>query len=470
MMKSFWSKALCIAAWLVIWHIVSVAAHNPWLIAGPVDTLIAWADLAGSTAFWLSVAHSLGSIALGFVVAFAGGLIMGYAAAQLDGLRMFLKPAITVVKSAPVVCIIVLLLVCTGAQATTSIVVALVVFPQFYHAIIEAMMSRDERFDEVLDVFGVPRMRRVLCVEAVAFGSTVRAALAVAVGLAWKSGVAAELIGLPAASIGEGVYLAKISLESASIIAWTATVILLSWATEVLLLAFTERVLQAPHRWLIARVRRALALGEPSQLLCEAFEHIAPASVSIVGVTRTFQNEEACEGIVYRDRAMPAGRRFCVMAPSGGGKTTLLRMIARIDVPDSGAIDHAPCGQSVSVMLQEDMLLRWATAAENIALVACDDAEMQRGNAYLRRLFDEADLSKAVRDLSGGMRRRAELCRALAHPASLVILDEPFSGLDEQTKLRCIRLIDEALCGRTLIFATHDEADAVALGAEVLHL
>ena len=85
-------------------------------------------------------------------------------------------------------------------------------------------------------------------------------------------------------------------------------------------------------------------------------------------------------------------------------------------------------------------------------------------------MLDEEALAKPARALSGGMRRRAELARALAHPSSLVILDEPFAGLDEATKERCTRVIDEELDGRTLIIATHDEKDARALGCDIVRL
>lgn len=87
-----------------------------------------------------------------------------------------------------------------------------------------------------------------------------------------------------------------------------------------------------------------------------------------------------------------------------------------------------------------------------------------------RAILDEEDLAKPARALSGGMGRRAELCRALAHPSSIVILDEPFSGLDAHTKARCIDLVNRELSGRTLIIASHDEDDAAALGCDIVRL
>ena len=159
------------------------------------------------------------------------------------------------------------------------------------------------------------------------------------------------------------------------------------------------------------------------------------------------------------------------MAPSGAGKTTLLSMVAGIERPSTGTIAYDN-GQApaMAAVLQDCTLLPWASALENIALVAKDASEIRRGAYLCRAMLDEEALAKPARALSGGMRRRAELAHALAHPSSIVILDEPFAGLDAATKERCIRLIDEELDGRTLIIATHDEEDAAALGCDIVKL
>ncbi|MEI3376437.1 MAG: ATP-binding cassette domain-containing protein [Coriobacteriales bacterium] len=351
-------------------------------------------------------------IALGFAIAFVTGCALGYLAARLPGLRTFLKPAVLAVKSAPVVCVIALLLVAVGSNATTAIVVGLVVFPQFYHAVMEAVLSRHSEVDKVLDVFGVPRLRRALCVELVAFGTAIRAATRTAAGLAWKSGVAAEIIGLPGISIGEGVYLAKISLDSASIIAWTATVILASWLSEKLLLLLVDAGVKLPRRWLAARVRKATTSPDAKP---DAAIMPRPCAIDIDALERDYGTDGP--RLRYENLSVPAGGRVCVMAPSGAGKTTLLSMLAGIDRPDAGKIAGvAPGHDALSVVLQDCTLVPWASALENVALVAGDDAEIRRGLRLCRAMLDEEALGKPASALSGGMARRAELARALAHP------------------------------------------------------
>lgn len=464
---AFAKRALAIIAWLVIWQLIAVALGNPWLLSGPVETTQTWGQLVLTASFWQAIASSIARIAIGYGIAFVAGCVLGYLAAKLPGLRTFLKPAILVVKSAPIVCVIALLLVAAGSHVTTAIVVGLVVFPQFYHAVMEAALARDSEVDKILEVFGVSSMRRALCVELVAFGTSVRAATATAAGLAWKSGVAAELIGLPGISIGEGVYLAKISLDSASIIAWTATVIVLSWLSEKLLVRLVDAVAKLPRRWLAARVRTAMAAKGADTPVTTV-----PTGLRIEGLVCVYDTDGGTPlRLDYEDLTMAAGARLCVMAPSGAGKTTLLSMVAGIERPSAGTIAHDD-GQTpaMAAVLQDCTLLSWASALENIALVAKDASEIRYGARLCRAMLDEEALAKPARALSGGMRRRAELARALAHPSSLVILDEPFAGLDTATKERCTRVIDDELDGRTLIIATHDEKDARALGCDIVRL
>lgn len=464
---AFAKGALAIIAWLVIWQLIAVALGNPWLLSGPIETARTWGQLVLTTSFWQAVASSIARIAIGYGIAFVAGCVLGYLAAKLPGLRIFLKPAILVVKSAPVVCVIALLLVAAGSHVTTAIVVGLVVFPQFYHAVMEASLSRDSEVDKVLDVFDVPAMRRALCVELVAFGTSIRAATATAAGLAWKSGVAAELIGLPGISIGEGVYLAKISLDSASIIAWTVTVIVLSWLSEKLLISLVDAIMKLPRRWLAARVRAAMAAKGADTPVTTA-----PTDLRIEGLACVYDTDgDTPLRLDYENLTVTAGARLCVMAPSGAGKTTLLSMLAGIKRPSAGTIAYDN-GQApaMAAVLQDCTLLPWASALENIALMAKDASEIRRGMRLCRAMLDEEAVAKPARALSGGMRRRAELARALAHPSSLVILDEPFAGLDAATKERCTRVIDEELDGRTLIIATHDEEDAAALGCDIVRL
>lgn len=160
----------------------------------------------------------------------------------------------------------------------------------------------------------------------------------------------------------------------------------------------------------------------------------------------------------------------CLMAPSGMGKTTLFRLIMGLEKADAGTISPAPETIRFSAVFQEDRLIGNFSPLENTALVLpghTDKAELFR---ELAKLLPEEAINRPVSTLSGGMKRRCALLRALLAPCDMFILDEPFTGLDEKTKDRTIRYLLEKTDGRPVLMATHDRNDAGLLGAKVITL
>lgn len=162
---------------------------------------------------------------------------------------------------------------------------------------------------------------------------------------------------------------------------------------------------------------------------------------------------------------VPDGAHIALMGPSGCGKTTLLRVLAGLRAPDGGTVRAAG---RMACVFQEPRLLPWRTAAENVNAVLSDRAEtMPQARAWLERLElgEAADQYPAA--LSGGMQQRVAIARALAYDAPVLLLDEPFRGLDAALRGRVRACIADAAQGKTLVLATHDAADAAALGCAV---
>lgn len=159
----------------------------------------------------------------------------------------------------------------------------------------------------------------------------------------------------------------------------------------------------------------------------------------------------------------------CITGKSGCGKTTLMRMILGFESPDAGSILGLE-GIKPSVVFQEDRLCKNLSAAANVRLV------MPRGASEdeIKRIFEALGLSDAlyqpVRTLSGGMRRRVALARALMADYNLLLLDEPFNGLDVSTRARAINCLRSRLAGRTAIVITHDPIEADLLEGSILTL
>lgn len=160
---------------------------------------------------------------------------------------------------------------------------------------------------------------------------------------------------------------------------------------------------------------------------------------------------------------LPEQGRVCFFGPSGCGKTTTLRIICGLEKADSGVV-NLPKGTRFSCHFQEDRLLPWYTVAENLALVM----PAEQVQEWLEKI-GLPDAGKLYPDeLSGGMRRRVSLARALGHESDVLVLDEPLRELDEATAASMLKLVKESIGPRLLLLVTHDRMQAEKLGCHII--
>ena len=181
-------------------------------------------------------------------------------------------------------------------------------------------------------------------------------------------------------------------------------------------------------------------------------------------LTKCFGEETVIRGL---NLTLERDHIYCLMGPSGTGKTTLLRLIMGLLKPDSGSIiahDRLTC----SAVFQEDRLLDGFTAEENLRFVTGSQYSTEELREMILQILPEDCLKKPVAEFSGGMKRRVAILRALLPPSDMVLMDEPFTGLDHETRKKVIRLILEKRGSRLLLISTHEEEDAELLSATIL--
>lgn len=159
----------------------------------------------------------------------------------------------------------------------------------------------------------------------------------------------------------------------------------------------------------------------------------------------------------------------CIMGTSGSGKTTIINIILGFIEPDSGVITGVD-GKRVSIVFQEGRLLNWLNAVDNVSFVCGNTVSKDEITDMLNNLGLSGSTKESVSKLSGGMKRRVAIARALLFPAEIVILDEPFKGLDEDTKYNVMDIVKKYIKNKCVIFVTHDKDEAEYLGAEIINI
>lgn len=189
--------------------------------------------------------------------------------------------------------------------------------------------------------------------------------------------------------------------------------------------------------------------------------------ITLRGVAKRYGDQVVLDGL---DLDLPDGAATAVMGPNGSGKTTLGRLLLGLEAPDAGEVAGLDDVRRAAVF-QEDRLCEHLDAVANVRLARPRGSGAGAAEAELRALgLDEASLHKPVRALSGGQRRRVAIARALLADADLLVLDEPFTGLDATARETVIPDVVRRCAGRTVLLVTHEAAEAAAFGARVVTL
>lgn len=424
-------KTIIILCWLLVWALLSRIIQNKILLAGPVETLQALCKLVTTSPFWNACLGTILRIAIGYLAGMLLGILLAATSAGGAWLEEILAPVITLMKAVPVASVVVIFLIWWGSGNLAIAISFFMALPNFYLNTLEGIRSTDQKLLEMAKVFAMPARNRFFYIYRPALRPFWDSAIKLSVGMSWKAGVAAEVIGLPERAIGEQLYMSKIYLETDKVFAWTLVIILLSQLFEKLCLK-----------------------------LWAAFQAWEPGCRSVVYESKSEQQNLSLQDIkvsygekqVLQDYSATyePDKLYVLESPSGSGKTTLLRIIAGLTKPDAGTVDTG--GQKVAMLFQEDRLCEEYSALKNVELVAISRSAAKE---HLLQLLDEADIYKPCKELSGGMKRRVALARAFAAGADILLLDEPYNGLDEENRMRVAGYIEENGKNRVVIMASH---------------
>ena len=217
---------------LLVWQIAAELAGSNLLFAGPAESIGTLLRLAGTAAFWKTVGFTLLRITAGLAAALLAGTALAIPAARFRIVEVLLRPYMTAVKAVPVASFVILCLLWMKAENLSIVISFLIVLPLVYTNILTGLHETEPKLLEAAQVFRMTRRKKLKYIVVPSVRPYAASAVNAAVGMAWKAGTAAEVIGIPAGSVGEKLYLAKIYFDSGELFAWTLVIVLIASVSE----------------------------------------------------------------------------------------------------------------------------------------------------------------------------------------------------------------------------------------------
>ncbi|MBQ4569438.1 MAG: ATP-binding cassette domain-containing protein [Ruminococcus sp.] len=426
------------AFWVLLWQLVYTNVGLDIIIPSPLGTGRRVLELVSSSDFWSITGSTVLRILAGYLCGVFIGLILAVATYMSKLLYALLKPVISIARATPVASLTVIIIVWVTNQQVPLFIVGLMVFPIIWGNTFEGIKNTDKKLLEMSRSFSVGAFSRLLHIYVPSVYPFFIAGASTALGLAWKSGIAAEILGSTQGSVGQQLNNAKVYLDSEGKFAWTVVVVILSIIFErVVVWALKKSTLHLPVR-----------VKECEKPKAESLEH--RGYVVGEGISKAYGENPVLQNV---DVEISPSDVVAVRGASGTGKTTLLMILAGLTKADRGRVNLQG---GVSFLFQEDRLLPWLTVKENILFVnPCADAQM-----LLSLVSLQGTENMYPEELSGGMKRRLAIARTLAGRGDVVFLDEPFTGLDEELRQETARRVFEHLKGRAVAIVTHDSDEA----------
>lgn len=228
--------------WLLVWQAAALWIGEEILLVSPLAVLVRLSEQALNPVFWRTVLFSFTRIVSGFFLAMAGGTVLAVLATRFSWVRELLAPVISMAKATPLASFVILALIWIPSRNLSVFISFLMVLPILYTNVLEGITCTDKKLLEMADLFGVGVGRRIRYIYLSQVLPFFRSACSVSLGLCWKSGISAEIIGIPKGSIGESLYESKLYLDTPDLFAWTVVIILISLLFEKLFLRLVDAV------------------------------------------------------------------------------------------------------------------------------------------------------------------------------------------------------------------------------------
>ena len=436
----------------VAWQLLSWQMAQPQLIPSFPDLIRALLRLVYSPGFLVSIGTTCLRACVGLLLSLAAASITAFLLNRSEAIRFLFMPWLSLLRSVPVISFILLALIFLNPEMIPLLIAFLTMYPLLTENLLKGLMNRRDSWKMLARQFHLNAWNRLFQINYPQLKPYLFSGLASAVGFGWRAIIMGEVLSQCVDGIGKRMKEAQVFIDVPELIAWTLVAIVLSWLTDKLISRLSDWQPSVRYR------HSAVELQAVS---------LQPNDICLTDVSYSY-------GVHHMNIILKAGKIYALSAPSGQGKTTLLQLLNGTLRPISGEISCLP-GQTAN-LFQEPTLLPQLTAKENIMLGGAayyDRAILEQQSLRLLAAFQlekQAEMYPAA--LSYGQQQRVALARALMFPAGLLLLDEPFNGLDVELRQLVARFLVEWQQEKqvTVVFSSHHADEIKAMNAEVITL
>lgn len=436
----------------VAWQLLSWQMAQPQLIPSFPDLIRALFRLVYSPGFLVSIGTTCLRACVGLLLSLAAASITAFLLNRSEAIRFLFMPWLSLLRSVPVISFILLALIFLNPEMIPLLIAFLTMYPLLTENLLKGLMNRRDSWKILARQFHLNAWNRLFQINYPQLKPYLFSGLASAVGFGWRAIIMGEVLSQCVDGIGKRMKEAQVFIDVPELIAWTLVAIVLSWLTDKLISRLSDWQPSVRYR------HSAVELQAVS---------LQPNDICLTDVSYSY-------GVHHMNIVLKAGKIYVLSAPSGQGKTTLLQLLNGTLRPISGEITGLP--QQTANLFQEPTLLPQLTAKENIMLGGAayyDRAILEQQSLRLLAAFQlekQAEMYPAA--LSYGQQQRVALARALMFPAGLLLLDEPFNGLDVELRQLVARFLVEWQQEKqaTVVFSSHHADEIRAMNAEVITL
>ncbi len=443
--KRLLRKFLIIVLLICAWELVSLAVHSKLIMASPIETISAFFGMVREADFYSTILFSTCRVLLGFLISCVLAIAFSALAYNSSLIKDILQPIILLMKSIPVASFIIIALLWMGSKNLSVFIVVLVALPILYTQLLTGLENTPKKYLELAEIFRFKTLTRVLAIYLPSIREGFISACRLAVGMSFKAGIAAEVISGIGGSIGEKLYFSKLYFSTGELFAWTGVIVALSFVCEKIVVFVFGKAFD------VLTSKRCLKTCKGDATASDSH-----AGLSVNHATKTYTETGQLFDISLE---ADSPEIIAVCGPSGKGKTTFLHILAGLTEPDEGTLSLP---EKKSIVFQDTRLLEHLDAIRNV-MCACPDKSEENIASVLTELLPTECLDKPVSQLSGGERRRVELVRAFLADSQIILLDEPFTGLDEEMKSRAIEFIKKHQGERIIVCTAHEAGEVVKL-------